>query len=245
MDNSVFWLGADARGRGIVYRTNGYKGQRISTHAVEWQIQQYTDISDALAYTYQQDGHTFYVLIFPTANTTWVYDAATQAWHERAGWDNGEFTRHRSNCQVVYNNEIIVGDYENGNLYAFDLTDYSDNGDIQKWLRTWRALPTGTNNLKRTSQHTLQIDCEAGVGINDGQGSNPQMMLRWSDDGGHTWSNEHWMSMGKIGEYYNRAFARRMGMTLKLRDRVYELSGTDPVKIAIMGAQLNVTPTNA
>jgi hypothetical protein len=245
MDNSVFWLGADARGRGIVYRTNGYKGQRISTHAVEWQIQQYTDISDALAYTYQQDGHTFYVLIFPTANTTWVYDAATQAWHERAGWDNGNFTRHRSNCQVVYNNEIIVGDYENGNLYAFDLTDYSDNGDIQKWLRTWRALPTGTNNLKRTSQHTLQIDCEAGVGINDGQGSNPQMMLRWSDDGGHTWSNEHWMSMGKIGEYYNRAFARRMGMTLKLRDRVYELSGTDPVKIAIMGAQLNVTPTNA
>jgi hypothetical protein len=245
MDNSVFWLGADARGRGIVYRTNGYKGQRISTHAVEWQIQQYTDISDALAYTYQQDGHTFYVLIFPTANTTWVYDAATQAWHERAGWDNGEFTRHRSNCQVVYNNEIIVGDYENGNLYAFDLTDYSDNGDIQKWLRTWRALPTGTNNLKRTSQHTLQIDCEAGVGINDGQGSDPQMMLRWSDDGGHTWSNEHWMSMGKIGEYYRRAFARRMGMTLKLRDRVYELSGTDPVKIAIMGAQLNVTPTNA
>lgn len=245
MDNSVFWLGADARGRGIVYRTNGYKGQRISTHAVEWQIQQYTDISDALAYTYQQDGHTFYVLIFPTANTTWVYDAATQAWHERAGWDNGDFTRHRSNCQVVYNNEIIVGDYENGNLYAFDLTDYSDNGDIQKWLRTWRALPTGTNNLKRTSQHTLQIDCEAGVGINDGQGSNPQMMLRWSDDGGHTWSNETWMSMGKIGEYYRRAFARRLGMTLKLRDRVYELSGTDPVKIAIMGAQLNVTPTNA
>jgi len=245
VDNSVFWLGSDARGRGIVYRNNGYKGQRVSTHAVEWQIQQYTDISDALAYTYQQDGHAFYVLIFPTANTTWVYDASTQAWHERAGWDNGDFTRHRSNCQVVYNNEIIVGDYENGNLYAFDLEDYTDNGDIQKWLRSWRALPTGTNDLKRTSQHTLQIDCEAGVGTDTGQGSNPQMMLRWSDDGGHTWSNEHWMSMGRIGEYYNRAFARRMGMTLKLRDRVYELSGTDPVKITIMGAQLNVTPTNA
>jgi len=245
VDNSVFWLGSDARGRGIVYRNNGYKGQRVSTHAVEWQIQQYSDISDALAYTYQQDGHAFYVLIFPTANTTWVYDASTQAWHERAGWDNGDFTRHRSNCQVVYNNEIIVGDYENGNLYAFDLEDYTDNGDIQKWLRSWRALPTGTNDLKRTSQHTLQIDCEAGVGTDTGQGSNPQMMLRWSDDGGHTWSNEHWMSMGRIGEYYNRAFARRMGMTLKLRDRVYELSGTDPVKITIMGAQLNVTPTNA
>jgi hypothetical protein len=245
MDNSIFWLGADARGQGIVYRNEGYMGKRISTHAVEWQIQQYTDISDALAYTYQQDGHTFYVLIFPTANTTWVYDAATQAWHERAGWENSMFARHRSNCQVSYNNEIIVGDYENGNLYAFDLDVYSDNGDIQKWLRSWRALPTGTNNLKRSTQHSLQIDCEAGVGVNDGQGSDPQMMLRWSDDGGHTWSNEVWMSMGKVGEYYRRAFARRLGMTLKLRDRVYELSGTDPVKITIMGAQLNVTPTNA
>ena len=245
LDNGLFWLGSDARGRGIVYRANGYTGQRISTHAIEWQIQEYGDISDAIGYTYQQDGHAFYVLIFPSAQTTWVYDVATQAWHERAGWDNGLFVRHRSNCQVVYNNEIIVGDFENGNIYAFDLNEYADNGDIQKWLRSWRALPTGQNDLKRSSQHTLQIDCETGVGINSGQGSDPQIMLRWSDDGGHTWSNEHWMSMGKVGEYFRRAIYRRLGMTLKLRDRVYEVSGTDPVKIAIMGAQLYVTPTNA
>jgi hypothetical protein len=245
LDNGLFWLGSDARGRGIVYRSNGYTGTRISTHAIEWQIQEYGDISDAIGYTYQQDGHSFYVLIFPTAQTTWVYDVATQAWHERAGWDNGLFVRHRSNCQVVYNNEVIVGDFENGNIYAFDLNVYSDNGDVQKWLRSWRALPTDQNNLKRSSQHTLQIDCETGVGINNGQGSDPQMVLRWSDDGGHTWSNEHWMSMGKVGEYFRRAIYRRLGMTLKLRDRVYEVSGTDPVKIAIMGAQLYVTPTNA
>lgn len=245
LDNSVFWLGSDNRGRGIVYRANGYTGVRVSTHAVEWQIQQYGDISDAIAYSYQQDGHSFYVLIFPSAQTTWVYDAATQAWHERAGWDNGQFTRHRSNCQVVYNNEIIVGDFENGNLYAFDLDDYSDNGDVQKWLRSWRAIPPGQNNLKRSAHHTLQIDCETGVGTNTGQGSDPQIMLRWSDDGGHTWSNERWVSMGKVGEYFRRAIYRRLGMTLKLRDRVYEISGTDPVKIAIMGAELYVTPTNA
>ena len=79
LDNGVFWLGADARGRGIVYRSEGYNGKRISTHAVEWQIQEYVDISDATAYTYQQDGHSFYVLNFPTADITWVYDVATQA----------------------------------------------------------------------------------------------------------------------------------------------------------------------
>jgi hypothetical protein len=70
-------------------------------------------------------------------------------------------------------------------------------------------------------------------------------MLRWSDDGGHTWSNEHWKSMGKIGQTGYRTIWRRLGMTLKLRDRVYEISGTDPVKIAIMGAELHASPTNA
>jgi hypothetical protein len=278
MDNGLFWLGRDRRGQGIVYRANGYTGVRISTHAVEWQIQQYADLSDAIGYTYQQDGHSFYVLIFPTANTTWVYDAATQAWHERAGFLEGNFTRHRSNCQMAFNNKIVVGDFENGNIYVFDLDDYSDNNGIQKWLRTWRALPTGQNNLHRTAQHAMQLDCESGVGLNgsmiaetiylqteDGdylitengdylisdemtpvtQGSDPQVMLRWSDDGGHTWSNEHWASMGKIGQYYKRVLWRRLGMTVKLRDRVYEVSGTDPVKIAIMGAELILSPTNA
>ena len=245
MDNGIFWLGADARGQGIVYRANGYTGQRISTHAVEWHIQQYGNLTDSLAYTYQQDGHSFYVLIFPSANTTWVYDVATGAWHERAGWKNGEFTRHRSNCQMAFNNKIIVGDYDNGNIYAFDLDTYADNGQIQKWLRTWRALPTGQNNLKRTAHHAMQIDMESGVGLNSGQGSDPEVMLRWSDDGGHTWSNYHTSSVGKIGQYYRRVWFRRLGMTLKLRDRVYELSMTDPVKTAIMGAELLISGTNA
>jgi hypothetical protein len=245
LDNSLFWLGADRRGKGIVYRANGYSGTRVSTHAVEWQIQQYADISDAVAYTYQQDGHSFYVLSFPSANATWVYDVATQAWHERAGWNNGSFTRHRSNCQTYFNNVNAVGDYQNGNIYAFDMVKYSDHDRIQKWLRSWRALPTGQNNLKRTAQHTQQLDCETGVGLVIGQGNDPQVMMRFSDDGGHTWSNEQWSLMGKIGEYYRRVFWRRLGMTQKIRDRVYEVSGTDPVKIAIVGAELIVSPTNA
>ena len=245
LDNGLFWLGSDARGKGIVYRAEGYTGKRMSTHAVEWQIQQYGDISDAIGYTYQQDGHSFYVLIFPSANTTWVFDVATQAWHERAGFANGEFTRHRSNCQMAYNGEVIVGDYQNGNIYAFNLDVFADNGQIQRWLRSWRALPTGQNNLKRTAQHMMQLDCETGVGLDIGQGQDPQVMLRWSDDGGHTYSNEHWTSIGKIGAFQRRAIWRRLGMTLKLRDRVYEISGTDPVKIAIMGAELILSPTNA
>lgn len=278
LDNGLFWLGADARGQGIVYRAEGYTGKRISTHSVEWQIQQYTDMADAVGYTYQQDGHSFYVLNFPTANTTWVYDVATGAWHERAGWLNDAFTRHRGNAQMSFSNEIVIGDYINGNIYAYDMNVYDDNGDIQKWLRSWRALPTGENNLRRTTQHSLQLDCETGVGLNGidpldtvinllttetlallttesgadilldyatTQGANPQIMLRWSDDGGHTWSSEHWKSMGRIGRYGFRTIWRRLGMTLKIRDRVYEISSTDPVKLAINGAELILSPTNA
>jgi len=275
MDNSIFWLGKDARGNGIVYRADGYIGKRISTHAVEWQIQQYSQTSDAVAYTYQQDGHSFYVLNFPTANTTWVYDISTGAWHERASFEDELFARHRGNCQANYDSEIIIGDYQNGNVYAFDLDYYADNDSIQKWLRSWRALPTGENNLKRTTHHSLQLDCETGVGTLQGNSEdnvlltessdvlttengdplaitpsnfgspNPQVMLRWSDDGGHTWSNEHWKSMGRMGQYGYRTIWRRLGMTLKIRDRVYEVSGTSPVKIAIMGAELILDPTNA
>ena len=245
LDNGLFWLGTDARGQGIVYRANGYTGQRISTHAIEYAIAQYGNISDAVAYTYQQEGHAFYVLTFPTGNATWVFDVATQAWHERAGWDNGEFTRHRSNCQCNFGGNTIVGDFENGNIYQMTLDVYDDYDEPQKWLRSWRALPSGQNNLKRTAHHSLQLNCESGTGLATGQGDDPQVMLRWSDDGGHTWSNEHWSPMGKIGAYYQRVFWRRLGMTLKLRDRVYEVSGTDPVKVAIMGAELILSPTNA
>ena len=277
LDNSVFWLGSDARGRGIVYRANGYTPARLSTNAVEYAIQNYGNITDAIGYTYQQDGHPFYVLIFPSAEATWVYDVSTQLWHERAGFENGLFVRHRSNCQMSFNDEVVVGDYEDGRIYAFDLDVYVDDTQTQKWLRSWRALPTGQNNLKRTAHHSLQLDAETGVGLSvtpdyDAEnlitesgnylmtesgdyltttsyfgtpGYNPQVMLRWSDDAGHTWSNEHWNSMGKIGSYGTRTIWRRLGMTEKIRDRVYEVSGTDPVKIAIMGAELFVTPTSS
>jgi hypothetical protein len=70
-------------------------------------------------------------------------------------------------------------------------------------------------------------------------------MLRWSDDGGHTWSNEHWAVLGKIGVYQQRVFWRRLGMTEKIRDRVYEVSGSDPIKIAIIDAELLLSGTNA
>jgi hypothetical protein len=248
LDNGIFWLGGDDRGRGMVYRSNGYNGTRVSTHAVEWQIQEYDDISDAIGYTYQQDGHSFYVLVFPSARTTWVYDVSTGAWHERAGLENGQFTRHRGNCQMVFSNEIVIGDSRFGMLLAYDLNDFRDVERPQKWLRSWRAIPPGRNSLRRTTHHSLQLDCESGVGFGRGQVQDadfsPAVNLRWSDDGGHTWSNYHSKPMGRVGNTGQRVIWRRLGSTEKLRDRVYEVSGSAAVKIAIMGAEVMASTNN-
>ena len=243
LDNSVFWLGKDARGEGIVFRSKGYGAERISTHAIEYAIQQYTTVADAVAYAYQQDGHLFYVITFPTASTTWVYDVSTQAWHERAAWTGSAFARHRGNCAAFYQNKTIVGDYSNRLVYEMDTDIYDDNGTESKWLRSWRALATGQNNLTRSAHHSLQLDCETGVG--NGADPDPQVTLKWSDDGGHTWSTGSAVSMGAAAAYGTRVIWRRLGMTMKLRDRVYEVSGTDKVKIIILGAELHASATNA
>jgi hypothetical protein len=128
MDNTVFWLGKNREGGGIVWRLNGYTPQRVSTDAIEYAIASYPTISDAIAYSYQQEGHTFYVLTFPSGNATWVYDAATQLWHQRAYLDPGTGTlgRHRSNCHMYFAGLHVVGDCITGDLYALDLDYFYD-----------------------------------------------------------------------------------------------------------------------
>lgn len=244
MDNSVFWLGKDARGHGTVWRANGYTPVRISTHAIEYALSLWGDLSDVICYTYQEEGHAFLMMSSTTAQETFCYDAATNLWHQRAYMvpETGELQRHRSNCHMFFNGVHVVGDYVSGNLYALEMSTHDDDEDAQKWVRAWRALPTGANNLNRTFQHSLQIDCETGVGLDgDVQGSDPTVMLEWSDDGGHTWSNGHNRSMGRIGEFGRRVIYRRLGSTEKIRDRVYRLSGTDPVPITIVGAELHLS----
>lgn len=244
LDNSVFWLGKDENGQGMVWRAEGYRPVRISSHGVEFAISGYSRIDDAIMYSYQQEGHSFAVLTFPTGNATWVFDVSTGLWHERAYRDPGSalLWRHRSNCHAFFNGKHVVGDYADGRLYELDLDTYDDDGDPMKWIRSWRAIPPGKNDPMKTTFHNgLQIDCETGVGLVTGQGSDPKIMLRWSDDGGHNWSNEHQMSMGAIGKTRARAFRGRLGSTKKGGDRVYEISGTDPVKIALIGAHLEIS----
>lgn len=234
MDNSVFWLGADDRGHGMVWRAEGYNPRRISTHAVEYAIRQYSNIENATAYTYQQDGHNFYVLNFDTA--TWVYDAATGFWHERATYDaDGQLTRHRASCHTVGFGRNLVGDYEDGRIYELDPSTFTDDG---KAIPRIRAAPyVGESRRRYLFHNELEIEMEPGVGLDAGvsPGSTVNAMLDWSDDHGATWSNEHWASAGQIGERQQRIIWRRLG---RARDRIYRITITDPVKVAIIGANL-------
>lgn len=232
-DGTVAWLTANDRGQGMVVKAVGYQPQRISTHAEEFAWAKYSRIDDAIAYTYQQEGHSFYVITFPTANATWAYDSNTQIWHERA-WRNpvdASLNRHRSNCQMAFANKIIVGDWENGNLYSLDLDTYTDNGAILPAIRQAPHFATPDNTWQIFDRFWL--DMETGIGLATGQGSDPMVMISWSDDGGHTFPNEVWVSAGKIGEYRRRAVVRRVG---KSRDRVWRVTITDPIKRVLIGA---------
>jgi hypothetical protein len=235
--NTIFWLGNDKEGQGVVWMATGYMPQRVSTFAIEYAIQRYSDISDAIGYTYQEDGHYFYVLSFPTGNATWVFDVNLQLWHERAYFKDGKFSRHRANCHMFAFGKHLVGDYASNLIYEQSLDIYDDNGQE---IKVVRAAPhiSDEDALEYIFHRRLQIDMETGIGLTSGVDSDPQVMLRWSDDGGHTWSKEHWKSAGKIGQYLARAVWRALGRS---RDRVYEMSMTSACKKTIIAANITTT----
>ena len=233
---ALIWLAKNEQGQGTVQMINGYEPKKISTKAIDGAIQSYSKISDAIGYCYQQNGHLFYVLIFPTADVTWVFDTSTGLWHQRAAFSNGQFSRHWSNCYAFFGGQCVVGDYRNGNIYAFNMNTLTDNGTPKKWVRSWRALPQAVFDPMTFS--SLQIDMQTGIGIPDG--TNPQVVLRWSDDGGHNWSNPRILAAGQIGKTALRVKANRLGST-RLNsglDRIFELSSTDQFPVALIGADL-------
>jgi hypothetical protein len=265
------FVAKDTRGTSTIRIMSGYQTKRISTHAVEQSLLG-QKVSDAVAYTYQLEGHEMYVVTFPSIGNglTWVYDTSTQVWHKWLSWSNGQYYRHRSNCGAFFNGKYFVGDYANGKIYTIENDVYTEDGSTIRRLR--RAVHL-VNDLQREYFDEMQIQFQPGVGIggatNTSSGDlfiaptetfligptdivyvggehisgsdvavNPQAMLRWSNDGGSTWSNEHWVSVGKQGKYKNRAIWRRLGMA---RDRIFEVAVSDPVKFVVVSANLKAS----
>jgi len=244
LGNTFAYLAKNNRGQSEVVMMNGYFPQRISTHAVENTLVN-QKVSDAIAYTYQLEGHECYVITFPSLDLTWVYDIATQLWHKWLWVDNqNNYHRHRSNCSAVFQGLVLVGDYQNGQIYQLDPTNFTDDGER---IRRVRRCPHLVTDLQRQYFDEFQIQFQPGVGLEgitnpplnqETVGANPQAMLRWSNDGGSTWSNEYWSNIGLVGKYKNRIIWRRLGMA---RDRIFEVVVTDPVFACIISANLKAS----
>lgn len=237
IDNNVFWVGRDDSGQGTVYVTQSLSPQRVSTHAVEQAISNDSNIVNCTSYTYQKDGHMFYVLNL--TDTTFVYDLSTRLWHERAYTNAGVLTRHRADCLGFVSgdnfNFHIVGDYDAPKVYVLDDETYTDDGTE---ITRLRICPHLSNGLKNLFYKSLQIDMETGIGLDGGVfGSDPQIMMSFSDDGGHSWSNELQAAIGKLGNYKTRVLWRRLGRS---RDRVFKLKITDPIPVTILSAEIDV-----
>jgi hypothetical protein len=236
---SLIWLGRSERGENVVIRTQGFTHQVVSTPAVSNTISKYVTTADAIGYCYEEGGHEFYVLNFPTADKTWVYDATLPpelAWSQWLSYDPyaDQFHRHRSNCYMNFAGMRVAGDYQNGALYQMTRAAHTDAG----WpIRARRRSPFIWNkeNRERVAMSSLQVDFAPGQGNASGMGSNPQAYLRISRDYGATYGMANAQPLGQMGQYLNRCTWRQLGFS---RGAVLELEVIDPVNRDITGVTL-------
>lgn len=218
-DNNICWLSQNDRGSAQVLQLGeSYSPRVISTPELDYQLSQYTTLSDAFGYSYQDEGHEFYVLNFPTEGRTWAYDAVTQRWHQRAHNINATFpSRERYNCHVFAFGKHLLGDYNNGKVYQLDSSIGTFDG-----TRVERALitPNITEEEKRIRISEVQLDMQEGTG-DPNVSTDTSIWLSYSKDGGHLYGNEIERSIGDAGEYSNRVVWRRLGVarnwTFKVR----------------------------
>jgi hypothetical protein len=235
LDSELFWISQDLKGQAIVVQSSGYKAERISTHAIEQILQGYIatagTIADAIGSTYQVGGHTFYTLSFPAADATWQYDIATKQWSQLCWLDN-DGNEHRHRCVLYVNayNHVLGLDWQTGILYTIDVNTFTDNGLPIKCLR---SFPHVLDEMKRITHWALVADMECGTTVDTV--NTPLLNLRYSDDRGVSFSDYITTSMGNIGEYLTSPQFTRLGMA---RDRVYELSWSEPIKTALNAAYI-------
>ena len=163
LGNGVAWIGQDVRrGARRAYLAVGYNPVPVSTPAVEAQWAQYSTVKDAVAYTYANQGHELWVINFPTANATWVYDANTQWWHQWGYWNGTNWNRHRVWVHCVVSLDGVTdkhygGDWNTGQIYVMSRTYKTDDG----WMiYRRRRSPHNTNENMRRFYARFEIDCD-------------------------------------------------------------------------------------
>jgi len=223
----IFWLGRDRSGHARVYMGQENATQAISTFAIEYALNQYAELGNAIGNTYQQDGHQFYVLTLPDQGKTWVYDATVGLWHERCGLNGaGQEARIRANCWASAYGRVFCGDYENGWLYEVRTDALDDAGTP---IKRQRGFPHLVTDGKRGIHRCFMLDMQCG--------SNVPVVVDWSDDRGATWSGTQTLSLGNAGGTWPTIW--RLGIA---RDRIYRVTWTGAAQTALMGAFIEFAP---
>ena len=213
-DNSVFWLDDDL----IVRALRDLTPTRVSQHGVEEAIAGYSRVDDARAFTFTEGGHIFYVLTFPTAQATWVYDITTQEWHERQSLGR---TRWLVDHYARANNQHIVAKLDSNQLGIMSADVYTEFGEELPMIWSYpNVYASGLNQ----SHRMVELIARRGVG---GSVLDPQVTLDISDDGGRTFRTISTRTLGKVGEYRARARWLRLGRS---RDRVYRMRLSDDAR---------------
>ena len=229
-DSTLFFLGNDL----VFYRLQGLSLVRISTHALEDEWADYDTTSDAFCFKISIAGHKFIYITFPTEGKTFGFDiAANYLWHERMSFDAlGQEVKWRANTAVTVYNKTWIGDANTSKLGQLDKNTFTEWGTP---IITQLIYPPIHANGNQVSMPKFEVDMETGVGLTSGQGSDPQIMLDWSDDGAKTYTSPQlWRSMGQIGEYHTRVEWGELG---SFYSRTMRLSMSDPVKRCIFAAR--------
>lgn len=225
LGETAAFLARNQQGQVQVCMLQGYQVVPISIPELDYTINNFSATENATAYSYMLGGHPMYVLSFPSAGKSFLYDMSSQAWSELESPDAG---MHWGEVACNFRNAIYVSDYRQGNLYRLAPLTYTENGqEVQRQI-VGRHIFQGDP----MSVPELWLDMEMG-GIADPNAPAPQVRLRTSKDGGHTWSNELWSPIGAQGVYQQRAVFRRLG---RARDWLFEASITAPVKSVFIGA---------
>jgi len=235
--DTVFWLGRTANGSAAVFAGNGTEAKPISTFAIAATLAEFalTDttqvLDDCTGWCYEQGGHAFYVLNIPAPfNKTFVYDLATNQWHERAYTpDATTEQRHRGNNAAAFAAGVVVGDYQTGDLWLLDPTAGNDNGTVQKRVRSFPHAEAAGG--ERVVHHLFQADMSAFGEVD------ATIDLDWSDDGGVTWGTPVTQVMATVGNAYVTPTWRRLGYS---RSRVYRLTWQADVPAVLSSAVIEV-----
>lgn len=230
-DNSLAGLFQNKMGQVNVSRLQGFRLQKLSSSDLDITINGYSTLGNTEAFGYMNGGHPMLHMIFETAGKNWEYDGATGAWNERRSSTGGRYLGYKF---AVFQGRQLVSDWSAGNILQMDSTVYSDNGSDTAMEVTSKHI---WNDDKFISIPSIQVDFQTGVGLSVGQGSDPQVDLQVSKDGGNTFTSIGFASIGKVGEYTQRVIWRRLG---RARDWVLRLRITDPVKRVITGASAEI-----